>query len=54
MTVIELIKSFFGGYRDLKVAVWLDGERYFINSVDFTFVEEGFVELNVKSEGKHE
>ena len=50
MTTAELIRQLSQCDPDTKVTLWVDGERYVLDSVDDTFTDpHGFVELNAST-----
>lgn len=57
MKVRELIKQLENLYLDSEIFIWIDGERVPVHSVDDSFNEEGFGDINaytISTEFKHE
>ena len=46
MTVEQLIKKLQGLPPGLNVFIWDDGDRMRVASVDESFVDDGFIDLN--------
>lgn len=50
MTVKDLIDKLRNYYQYTEVTIWVDGERYELSDVDDSFIAQGIIELNAKTE----
>ena len=50
MKVRDLIAQLNNLYLDSEIYVWVDGERLEVDSVDASFNEDGYGDINVKYE----
>lgn len=50
MTITDLLTSLIGEDKNCQITVWIDGNRYFADSVDLSFTQAGIVEINVKED----
>ena len=46
MTVAELIEALSELPPTLQVYAWIDGDRERVNSVDDSFIADGFIDIN--------
>jgi hypothetical protein len=49
MKIKDLLKVLENLHPDFELTVWHDGERLSLESIDASFFEQGFIELNATS-----
>ncbi len=52
MNVRELIRKLRRIHPTTEVYLWLDGTRIVLESIDDSFEEEGWIDINVQNEGE--
>jgi len=52
MNVRELMKQLKRIHPDTEVYLWLDGSRIVLDSVDASFEDEGWIDINAQPEGE--